>query len=510
MSVFRRNPREAQLILLYACLKLAINLLANRHLGFHRDELLYIAYSKHPGWGYNEAPPFTGYIAWLSGHLFGDSLYAYRLFPAIFSALTTYFTGLLTIAFGGKRFAVSVACLGAIFSPAFMGSQYLLQPVVFEQFFWIVIAYLLVKYVQTRHINYVYWFALTFGFGLLTNYTIAVYAISLLIALLFSPQRKYILNKHVFIALLLAFLIALPNLLWQYQHHFPAIAHFKHLYYSLAIYISTYDYLLEQVLIYATGILIWLPGLVYLFVSRTRIKYTFVSVAFIIIQIILLLLHSKLRYSFGAYLPLFAAGGIAWQKLLMRLSERTHYVLLTVCLVPALVFVPLAIPVLPLPATLSLFDFTYHRLHIKFPLKWSDQEYHEINQTYADMLGWDEIAQYTVTAWEHQGDEQDTTIILADNYGLAGAIDHLGKSGNLPPVICTSSSYMLWAPEAIRPKHIIYAGNNEVWLSAFEKILKVGEVSSPHASEKGTPVYLLSNPVKDINAIYTQELKEHR
>ena len=55
-------------------------LVAGRY-GYHRDELYFVAASKHLAWGYVDQPPLSVAFVWLARRLFGDSLYGLRLFP---------------------------------------------------------------------------------------------------------------------------------------------------------------------------------------------------------------------------------------------------------------------------------------------------------------------------------------------------------------------------------------------------------------------------------------------
>lgn len=55
------------------------------NLEYHRDELLYFSLGQHPDFGYMSVPPLIGWIAWLMQNIFGLSVYAVRIFPALLS-----------------------------------------------------------------------------------------------------------------------------------------------------------------------------------------------------------------------------------------------------------------------------------------------------------------------------------------------------------------------------------------------------------------------------------------
>ena len=222
-----KNRRSTYLsfILIFVFIKIGLNLLAISHFGFHRDEFLHLVLADHMAWGYKEAPPFIALLAKVTITVFGNSVFAARIFPTIAGGLIIWLTGLITVELGGKLFAIALACLALIFSPGFAASDYLFQPVVFDQLWWVLAVWLLVKYSNTSSIKYLYFLGMAVGVGMLTKYSMAFFTFSLLFGILISKQRKMLFSKHIIGAALLAILIWLPNIIWQLQHHLPVITH---------------------------------------------------------------------------------------------------------------------------------------------------------------------------------------------------------------------------------------------------------------------------------------------
>src|SRR5471030_2471498 len=156
MPYRNRKSTYVYFILIFVFIKVILNLFAIGHYGFHRDEFLHLVLADHLDWGYKEVPPFIAVLAKISSTVFGDSVFAARIFPTIFSGLIIWFTGLITVELGGKRFAIALACLALIFSPAFAASGYLFQPVVFDQLWWVFTVWLLVRYCNTSAVKYLY------------------------------------------------------------------------------------------------------------------------------------------------------------------------------------------------------------------------------------------------------------------------------------------------------------------------------------------------------------------
>src|ERR1700712_2790079 len=122
MSYRNRRSSYNNFILIFVFVKIALNALAISHFGFHRDELLHLALGDHMAWGYKEVPPFIALLAKISTTVFGGSVFATRIFSTLFAGLIIWFTGLITVELGGRKFAIALACLALIFSPAFEAS----------------------------------------------------------------------------------------------------------------------------------------------------------------------------------------------------------------------------------------------------------------------------------------------------------------------------------------------------------------------------------------------------
>ena len=517
MPYQNRRSSYAFFILIFVAIKLGLNLLAIAHFGFHRDELLHLVLADHLDWGYKEVPPFIALLAKITFMFFGDSVFAARIFTTISAGLIVWFTGLITVELGGRRFAIALACLALIFSPAFAASDYLFQPVVFDQLWWVMAVYLLVKYCNTSAIKYLYFLGIVIGVGMLTKYTMAFFTLSLLVGLVFSKNRKLLLNRHMIGAALLALIIFLPNLIWQFQHHLPVITHMKTLQEQQLDFNKPSDFIKQSLLVNGIALFIWLTGFVFLLFSFRLHKFQFVAVAFVLIFGFLLIMHGKPYYLFGAFPMLFAAGGFGFERWLKTSSYAVRTAVIALFTVPNLMFFPMALPIFSLNQTLAAIKFLNDKVPVtKFATTWEDHKQHPLTQDYADMFGWDTMTDLVAKAWnELTPEQQKHTQIYADNYGDAGAVHHFGKQYNLPDVISLNSSFTLWAPDSLNAHYIIYVDdqggkNIESFASALESYRKIGEVGNPLAREHGTAVFLLVHPGPALNKRYSDELAKKR
>src|SRR6201996_5235264 len=170
-----RRSSYSIFILIFVLIKVGLNLLAISHFGFHRDEFLHLVLADHMAWGYKEVPPFIALLAKITITVFGNSVFAARIFPTIAGGLIIWLTGQITVELGGKMFAITLACMALIFSPAFAASDYLFQPVVFDQLWWVLAVWLLVKYSNTSAVKYLYFLGLVIGIGMLTKYSMGFF-----------------------------------------------------------------------------------------------------------------------------------------------------------------------------------------------------------------------------------------------------------------------------------------------------------------------------------------------
>jgi hypothetical protein len=505
-SYKNNRSKYSSFILIFVAIKIALNLLAMSHFGFQRDELLHLALGDHLDWGFKEVPPFIAFLAKISTIIFGDSVFATRIFSTIFSGLIIWFTGQIVIELGGKKFAITLACLALIFSPAFAASGYLFQPVVFDQLWWVLTVYLIIRYINTSSPVYIYLLGAVIGIGLLTKYTMAFFAISLILGLLLTKQRKILWNWHILFAALIALLLFLPNLIWQFQHNLPVVTHMKTLRSTQLDYIKPSDFIKQQLVVNGIALFIWLVGLGFLLLSTRLRKYQFLAFAYVLIFIFMLEMNGKNYYLFGAYPMLFATGGYGFERWLKARGYAARTAVVLLFTLPNLLFFPLVLPIFPLNQTLVVFKF----LH--FAPAWEDRKPHPLTQDYGDMFGWDEMTEKVARAYYSLTPEQQkNTQIYADNYGEAGAIHHFGKKYHLPEVACLNSSFTLWAPDNLNAHYIIYVddkggGNIKRLEPDIESYTKIGEVEFPLAREKGTGIFLLINTKPGLNEVYKKEL----
>lgn len=512
---FRISNREG-LLMVTTAIALAqtlLHLFAINAYGFHEDELLYMALGEHLAWGYRETAPLIALIGNFSKWLFGDSLIAMRLLPAVCAGAVVHLTGILTIRLGGKYFAVIIACTAVAFSPAFLASGALFIPQVFDELFWLLTVYLVVCYVQKPQNNCLFGLGVIIGLGILLKYTLLLYVFGILLGLALNAQYRVLFKKKAFYwSVFIAFLILLPHLFWQINNHFPALAHYHELKKTQLNYSYRIDFLTQQLLVNGPALFIWLLGLTYLFSNKKLQSFRFIAVSFLVVMLVLALLKGKPYYGFGAYPALFAVGAIGLERWLKG-KQLIKKILLSVFLIfPNLLLAVIVLPMLPIQKAVKVFSWAYNNLGIDFTVKWEDQKIHNVNQNYADMIGWDELAQKTSAMYMALTPaEKKKTIIYTESYGIASALTYYSKHHPMPKVVSLNGSFAEWAPEKINGNIIIFCGRNNLYQLAPSRLLNVNYfVTNRFSRLYGDAIFLLKKPAEPVYKAYLEDLSRAR
>ena len=185
-----------------------------------------------PGLGYVDQPPLIAVLARISEMLFGISPTGIRIFAFAASGITVGLSGLLARQFGGRQNAQILAMTAVLAVPVLLGTGNFLSMNAFEPVFFMGALLVLIR-IADGSASPRAWllFGLFAGIGVENKDTIVFFLIALLGGLLLSPQRRILASGWCAAGIALLLLLALPNFLWQWAHHFPtyqflnAVAH---------------------------------------------------------------------------------------------------------------------------------------------------------------------------------------------------------------------------------------------------------------------------------------------
>jgi len=510
MAILRTSGKWHSVLLpVIAIFNIILHLLASGNLEYHRDELLYFSLGLHPDFGFATFPPLIGWIACIMQNIFGYSVFAVRLFPALLSGGMIFLAGAISKELGGGRYASFLAAIGLTISVFFLRSYLLFQPVHIEIFLWTLCIFLLIKYVNSQSGKYLILFGLFAGLSLLNKYLASLLFAGLLIIVPFTEHRTVFQKKHFWLGILTGFLIFLPNLLWQAINGFPVVRHMSELYDTQLVYMDIPLFLKEQLMMPFAGTVFTVSGLIFLLTGRDIRRFRFLGILAIVIIAGLMLLKGKGYYTLGIFPFLIVSGAVAFEKWIRITWLKVFIpVLLVLITVPV---VPMGLPVLGKDGLKKYFKTLDEKYGIDVGRRFEDGSIHSLPQDYADMIGWEELTELANKAYQMVPDKK-SCFIYCENYGQAGAITIIGKKYGLPEAISFHESFRYWIPSEFNPDNpsFIYINDElgEDVNNLFAKITTIGSISDPDAREYGTTVYLCQEPVMSFNSFWTERLKQ--
>jgi hypothetical protein len=473
-----------------ALAKLVLHCVFNNRYGYFRDEFDYLACGDHLAWGYVDQPPLLPFLVRVSRVVLGESLRSIRFLPALATSAVVVLTALIAREFGGRRFALVLSAVAVLVAPVYLSGGSLLTTNSLEPLLWMGCVYFAILAIK-RDARYWVCFGVVAGLGLQEKYSIAIFGFGLVVGLLISKQRRVLLSKWFWIGGLAAFVIFLPNLIWNVQHHWP----FLELMHNIKttgkdVQLSPIEYFAQQILLlHPLTAPIWIAGLFALVLSQRLKNYRFLGWCYLISFSAFVVLKGKNYYLAPIYPMLFAAGAITLENGIERVRQGwLKPAILVLLLAGGAWFAPIVVPVLSIDRFIAYMD----TLPFKVPRTEHSHMSAALPQHYADQFGWEEMTAMTAEAWSRfKPEERQDCGIFAQDYGQAGAIDFFGRRYGLPPALSGHQTYFLWGPRGYSGNCLIVLDDRkEVLEEKFEQVEYVGSSDNPYALERNIPVYI--------------------
>jgi hypothetical protein len=269
-------------------------------------------------------------------------------------------------------------------------------------------------------------------------------------------------------------------------------------------WIPLHSYLVFQVVyLNVVAFPLWVAGLLYLLLAPAMKPYRLFGVTFLAVLGLLVAVGSKPYYPAPAYAVLFAAGAVGTERFIARRGLhwlRPAGIAVLSCF--SLVLLPYSLPILPIERFLAYSRVVYLQAAFTF----ETGRILKVPQYYADMFGWENQVDVVGRVYASlTGPEQEKTIIYADNYGEAGAVNLFGRKHGLPPAISDHFNYYYWGPGPEDTEVVIAFGNleEEDLRKAFHDVKLAATITHPYAIfyENDIPVYVcrrLRAPMKKL------------
>ncbi|MEV5720788.1 glycosyltransferase family 39 protein [Amycolatopsis mediterranei] len=421
-------PRFAALPvgLVVAVQAVVLTALSGRY-GFHRDELYFVASGRRPDWGYVDNPPITPWLARASTALFGETPAGLRVIATLLGMATVVVVALIAREFGGGRGVQLCTALATALSAYVLVISHMLATNSADVLLWSLIALFGLRLLRTGDGRW--WLAVgaAAGLGLANKWLVLLLLSGLGLGVAIAGPRRVLRTWWLAAGVGIAAVLAAPVVLWQASHGWPML--------TVAGGISEDDggenrllFVPMQLLLLSPVLVpVWLAGLVRPWRDPALRWARPLAIAYPVVCAELLVLGGKPYYSVPLLLPLVALGAEPVLRWLGRGGATRRALTGAAAAVCAAVSVLIGLPVVPATA-------------LNGPLL-------AMNKEPGEQVGWPDFAGSVAGAWRRIPDaERDTAVILAGNYGEAGAIEHYGPELGLPQPYSPHMSYADWGP----------------------------------------------------------------
>lgn len=394
---------------------MTVLLLANANgYDYHRDELYFRLLGQHLAWGYVDQPPFTPLMTRLSIDVFGDSVWAIRVPGAFMVGVSAILAALIAREVGGARGAQVLAALGmAAAFPLIAGHVTL--TVTPDMIVWLLVILFAMRALLRGTPRSWLWVGLVVGLGLYNKYLIVLLLLCLAAGLLIVGPRRVVWSPWVWAGLGIAVVVGLPNLIWQVAEGFPQLSMAHALEVNKGDDARTTMVPLQIIMIGATVTPIWIAGIVTLFRNRALRPVRAFAVAYLVMVPFLLIVAGQPYYTMGLLMALYAVGCVPTVRWFAGRPVRR--ILVAAALVINMAgSIVIALPVIPVGSLGAT------------PIP-------AINQTARDQIGWRTYVRQVAGVYDSLSPaDKAVTVLLAGNYGEAGALDRYGRAYGLPKV----------------------------------------------------------------------------
>jgi hypothetical protein len=439
-------------------------------------------------------PPAIALISESVRATLGDSILALRLVPALAGTAVLVLAALIARELGGGRWAQGLAALGVLASPLFLRSANLFQPVVLDQLAWTVALYALIRLCRDERPRWWLLMGVALGLGLLTKFSVGFIGVAILLALLVTHRRTWLLTPWPWIAAVVALGLGSPSIVGQIRLGFPVVGQIADLRASQLERVTPSAFIGGQ-LLWGPAVVVGWAGLGTLLFGRELRPFRVAGWACALAWLLLLALHGKPYYVGPIYPMLLGAGGVALERMRRpRIGPILRWSAAGLLVAYMGLTLPVGVPVLP-PEQMARYS---RAMGLTAALRTNTGRLERLPEDYADMLGWEEQVRALAKVYHSLPPAQRTqVVVVGDNYGEAGALDFYGPRYGLPPAVCGSGSYWFFGPGTKPGNVLVTIGvDREDLERLFDLVRAAGHVSSPWSVwyERDLTIYVATGP----------------
>jgi 4-amino-4-deoxy-L-arabinose transferase-like glycosyltransferase len=437
-----RVPLAAWVI---AAANVVVMLAVSDRYGFQQDELYFLVASHHLAFGYVDQPPLAVLLT-RTTDLFGVNPAAIQVLPALAGGAMVVLAARLAALFDGGRTARVIAALAVAIAPVYMATNHIGNTTPYDLLAWTVVTVCVATALLRDRPRWWLGAGVAAGIGIEDEYLMLTLLAALVIGILVTPAHRAVLKtRWPWLGGIIALVIWLPNLVWQFANGLPQATMAASLHQGNSSAADHAAWLPQQLI--AVGLL-GIPLVIAGFITLWRAgQLRFLAVAATLIFVFVLVwIPGKVYYADGMLPAVLAAGSVPTERWIAaaRRPRARRVAIGVLALVGTVVVVPLALPVLPIA---SLHKVGGETTNI------------------ADGIGWPQLTAEVAAqdaALTRAG--QPPTSIFTGNQAEAGALDVYGGPYHLPPVISGHNTFWLWGPGNASDKTVLYVdAEGQLW-----------------------------------------------
>jgi Dolichyl-phosphate-mannose-protein mannosyltransferase len=474
---------------LLAFVHIVLHLATGSRYGIFRDELYYWDCANHLAWGYVDHPPLS--IALLAAWkgIFGSSLFSMRILPALAGGALILLVARLAARMGGGALAQGLAALLTFAVPSYLGITGFYSMNAYELVFWVVGCFVVLNILETN--GRAAWVALgvCVGLGILNKISVGVFAASAALVILIATRARVLRTPGPYLAAAIALALITPHVAWQIANNWPTREFIENAQRYKMTAMSPPAFLSNVIMEMGPPLApLHLVGLLALLFFPPLRRFRALAWIFLLALTIFMLNRSKPYYTVAAFPALIAACAV-WVEAVARTGRRWIAPVVVVYAIASVALTaPFAIPLLSIERFLAYQDAIGIR-----PSSGENRDDAVLPQFFADRFGWQELAaQVAGIVNALSPAERGACLIVADNYGQAGAINYFGASYGLHAV-SQHNSYYLWGYGTVEPRVYVIIGQEPDDLAeTFDEVHEVARTSARYAmpDEVGVPISL--------------------
>lgn len=453
--------------------------------GFHRDELYFVVAGRHLAAGYVDQPPLTPLLARMSTTVFGTTPAGLRVVATLATMASVLVVALIARELGGGRQVQVLAgiCAAASAYPAVVG--HMVSTGTFDLLGCLVISWLVLRTLRTRDGRWWLVVGAVAGVTLLNKDLVLVLLAAVAVGILVVGPRDALRTWWLPAGVVVALLVASPNLVWQAAHGWPQL--------TVAAGISADDgtdnriQFVPQQLVYLSPLFVpvWICGLVRLWRDHAVRWARAFGLAYPVASAMVLVIGGKSYYVIPMLLVPLAAGiepALCWFR---GGRSRTRHALGLVGLTLAAVATAfIALPLLP-------------------PQLLGPSAVLAMNKETGEQVGWPRFTAAVARGWRQiPVGQRATAVIVASNYGEAAAIALYGPRLGLPRPYSGHMSFADWGrpPDASTgPVLVVHQDGDRIPPSQFtgcRTVARNDNGAGVDNEEQGAVVSLCTAPAR--------------